>query len=63
MKYLESYRGWQIYIVPDAYYPTITGKLTSQMIDRYIAINPNTHSCIDDVSLGSIKASINEAQQ
>ena len=61
MQYITSYRGWQIYIVPEAYFATVKGKPTGQTIDRYIAIEPQTHSCIDDVTLGSIKASIDEA--
>jgi hypothetical protein len=56
MKYLESYRGWQIYVIPEAYLM----QPANQLIDRYIAIEPETHSCIDDVTLGSLKTTIDE---
>jgi hypothetical protein len=56
MRYLESYRGWQIYLLPEAY----LSMPQNTALDRYIAIEPLTHSCIDDVTLGSIKSSIDE---
>jgi hypothetical protein len=56
MHFVLSYRGWQIYLVPEAYLL----KLADTLVDRYIAVEPETHSCIDDVTLGSIKASIDE---
>lgn len=56
MKYLETYREYQIYILPEAYL-SLPQKAA---LDRYIAINPLTHQCIDDVTLGSLKAGIDE---
>lgn len=59
MKYLETYQDWQIYILPEAY----LSMPQNIMLDRYIAVEPKTHSCIDDVTLGSLKAGIDEANR
>jgi hypothetical protein len=63
MKFLELYRSWQIYLIPEAYAASIQGKLTGQLIDRYIAIEPISHRCIDDLTSGSIKAQIDEVNR
>ena len=61
MKYLETYRNWQIYVIPEAYVSMDGDHEMTGLTDRYVAVDPETHSCIDDVKLGSVKAGVEEA--
>ena len=61
MKFLEVYRGWSIFEIPDGYITkTHTSGEPLGAITRYIAIKET--ASIDDVTLGSLKAGIDEAE-
>jgi hypothetical protein len=56
MQFIEVYRGYQIYVIPDAYLSLPQNKLLS----RYIAVYIKGIVGVDDVSLPSLKATIDE---
>ena len=58
-KYVKTFLGWQIYVIPEAYLSTPANQLT----DRYIAIKPGTRQIIDDVTVPSLEASVREAEK
>lgn len=57
-KFIEVYNGWQIYVIPEAY----LSMPANQLIDRYVAVQPEKHQIIDDVAIGSLESSIHEAE-
>ena len=61
-EYIKTFHGYQIYVIPEAYVMHVAGKVTGT-IDRYVAIKPDTHQIIDDVTIGSLESGIVETER
>ena len=58
-EYVKDFLGWQIYVIQEAYLMTPA----NQLISRYIAIQPEKHHIINDVTIGSLEAGIIESER
>ena len=58
-EYIKTFHDWQIYVIQEAYLMMPA----NQLIPRYIAIQPEKHLIIEDITIGSLEAGIIEIKQ